>query len=186
MKYKKKGGFIFFTVVIITLLITSVTLTVLTINSSHAKDIVNDAQRNNAYYVAYAGLEIVYAALNDKSYEGTSGGRSAIEVAEYTLSSDGKNMIRFGTQVFEKKEKIVAERDISIKLPSDGTEVAHAQIYGDLLIREKDPYFRIVSTGYIFVNDDENLPADTHTLTMFVFKSDPNNPKIYSGNRAKF
>lgn len=182
----KKKGFIFFTVVIITILITSVTLTVFTINTSHARDIVNDAQRNSAYYIAYAGLETVYAALNDKNYNGLNTS-SAMESTNHTITSSGENQIEFNGEVFQKKEKIIPETDISLTLPSDHSVVlGRAKVYGDLLIREKDPYFRIVSTGYINADDNPDIPADTHTLTMFVFKSEPNRPKIYSGNRLKF
>lgn len=200
---KKKNGFIFGTVLIITLLITSVTMTVTMLNAAHAKGIINDRNRNESYYIANMGLELAYAALNEKTTQLGSGGAglSIMEVSrvDYSYSGGGREaafVFKNDTEKANGKKNIFSLSNTdsggylgitlsgAVATPTSTDIIGYIKISGDLLCTaENEVYYRIVCTGKVNAEDSTNFPSDTHTLTMFVFKDDPNNPKIYNGNK---
>lgn len=176
-------------------------MTVTMLNTSHSKDIINDRNRNKSYYIANMGLELAYAALNEKTTQlGVSPGLSIMEVSKVDFSYTGSGpeapfVLRNESERNNGKKNIFSMSNtdsqgyVGLTLSGSSTTsltdtIGFVKISGDLLSTpENEIYYRIVCTGKINAVDAANFPSDTHTLTMFVFKDDPNNPKIYNGNK---
>lgn len=194
---KKKKGFIFMTVLMLSLMVVSVTTAVLTINLAHARDVGNDGIKNQAYYISNAGLELVYAALNtvDSTLGATILQSTRIKgPGDDALSGNKRRFILYNASEQDNgKRGLIDSQTLQIKAP-DGTLKGTADVSGDLCVKKvtitkadgtteirRDLYYKILSVGK--VEGAADSPTGTHTLTMFVFVNDSNNPKIFSGNK---
>ncbi|MDO4794265.1 MAG: pilus assembly PilX N-terminal domain-containing protein [Filifactor alocis] len=190
MKNKQKG-FIFFSVLILMILLTSVSTSMLAINSVHARNIAQDKNRNEAYYIANAGLEMVFSALNKVDSSGNS-----IIIQDRQNYIDDQSKPESARVIKERSNILVSSPNPLYLETTSGEKFGRITLYADLK-KGTIPlsssttldtfYYRIVSTGTVVNPDGSDLvhssPENTHTLTMFVYLDDPNNPKIYNGNR---
>ena len=67
VKNTKKKGFVLIMVIILIVLISSAIFSVTMLNISNSNDVVKDIQKNKAYYIANAGLEMFYSALSKEA-----------------------------------------------------------------------------------------------------------------------
>lgn len=178
MKNKKikRKGYILMIVIIIMFILTSVVISVTMLSTSHSNDIIKDTKKTKAYYLSYAGLEMVYSVLSETKIGSSSGSVNILETAG-------------GGQFSSPRDNIITNTDIEIRNKSNQV-LGYASVHADLKKKKfadskgekvERWYYRIVATGKI--NKDNNTGVkDTHTLTMIVFKDDSNNPKVYEGD----
>lgn len=165
---KKNKGFILISVVIILALLFILLTSVNMMAVSHGNNVIHDTKKDKAYYIANAGLEIVYSALN-KGMEGDES-PSVIEVT-------GKE----GSSSFKDPQKNIINTELTILSP-DNEPLGYCDIKADL---EKDTdlglYYRVIATGKI--DKDSNSQSDSRILTMFVYPNAVGNflPKVYDG-----
>lgn len=160
---EKRGqnkGFILITVIIVSILLFAITVTVTMLSKSHSMDIIKDIDRSKAYYISYAGLEMVYSALNDKEHDIIN------NQVEYNKEIPG---------IIKPQELII----------TDGNKtIGYVEISGDLIENQGSRYFKIESVGRIYEKKEDNSPTEKHILTMYVKQNDPNTVMIYDGVKA--
>ena len=166
MKKKKKNGFIFVAVLVITILLFAITTSVTMLTRAHGGDLIKDIKKDKAYYIANAGLEIVYSALNKENVVGAS------SILQVTGSSTAGSSAKFKNP----KKGIIKHSDLVI-IDGKGNPAGYCDINADL---EKDDsgnlYYKVESTGKSLAPSDV---TDTRTRTMFVFLD--SSTKLYDG-----
>lgn len=181
MKYREKG-FVFISVLGLMILIISVAMSVSVLNMSYSGDVAQSKVNKKLYYLANAGLELVYGAMNnEKSVTGTT---------ELSAVSQIRNEISaLGSEIKPDKYQM-QKTDLPIKVNKE--VVGYTTLSGKLLKRKlitgdgkeiEDYYYKILSKAR--VDKDEIKPEQMYTLTMFVFIESPNAPLIYNGDRDK-
>lgn len=178
---RRKNGFIFISVLALMIIITSVVISTTMINMTYAREVIEENERTQAYYIANSGLEIVYAALNTPQI---AGGESVMAKMK-AIKKGPDNKFQFGEDTYKLEDK-------KLEIKVESSTVGYADVSGNLYIEDfKDNkgnsfqrlYYKILSKGMLYKNEEENSPQDICTLTMFVFVDMPNNPKIYTGNK---
>lgn len=191
IRYRKRKGYVLFIVLILMLLISSIMLSLTTRSISHSNIRISDQKRDKSYYLALAGAEMVYSALNEKKT--VSGSTTSFETSllEKTGSIDKLQIHSSSAKKIDGisiRENIMTKTNLEIK--SDGVIVGYADIDVDLCGREGKPdvfgsyYYKITSTGKLSNNAEElKKTTNSHVITMFVYKDNANAPLIYDGYR---
>ena len=166
----KKKGFALIMAILMVVLISSAIFSVTMLNISNSNDVVKDIQKNKAYYIANAGLEMFYSALSTKVgsitiIQDTGEAGSGLEI---TANSGTKDIITKSDNYGIPIKDMGTAKDMGIAT----LEVQLQKVDGKYM-------YRVYSTGKV-LNANNNV-KDTHKLTMFIKKDDINNPKIYDG-----
>lgn len=180
-KMKKQKGFIFMSVLALIILITSVAMSTAVLNMTYAREVTEENGRTEIYYIANTGLEIVYAGLNTPQLPDNESIMAKIK--KIPKGSDNKFNLTDTNYKLQEKQ-------LEIKI--DSKIIGYADVSGDLHIEDFSDnegkqfqrlYYKIVATGMLHKEKDQNSPQEICTLTMFVFADMPNSPKIYTGNK---
>ena len=178
VKNTKKKGFVLIMVIILIVFISSAIFSVTMLNISNSNDVIKDIQKNKAYYIANAGLEVFYSALS----------KEAVTTIDTTETPDkkikGPTIIQqtgeagSGLQITKDSgTKDIIRKSDNYVIPIEGIGTATIEVQ---LQKVDDKYiYRVYSTGKL-LNADNNV-KDTHILTMFIKKDDAENPTIYDG-----
>ena len=173
VKNTKKKGFVLIMVIILIVFISSAIFSVTMLNISNSNDVVKDIQKNKAYYIANAGLEVFYSTLS----------KEAVTTIDTTETPDKK--IKGPTIIQQTGEagsglqitKDIIRKSDNYVIPIEGIGTATIEVQ---LQKVDGKYmYRVYSTGKL-LNADNNV-KDTHILTMFIKKDDAENPTIYDG-----
>lgn len=166
---QRKGSIIFIIVIFMMLLSMSI-LSVTIIIRAQIKDVTRDVSRDETYYVANAGLEIVYAML----FEDRTGGSLLSRVGKdpnYSINDiDGLNPVM---------------KQDNLKLKYNGTQfgIVNLRVYTQQF--EGNWYYKIVSEGSLLEESQRKGPTDTRIMTMYVPILDPTSPLIFDGQINK-
>ena len=178
VKNTKKKGFVLIMVIILIVLISSAIFSVTMLNISNSNDVVKDIQKNKAYYIANAGLEMFYSALSKEAVTTIdTRGTPDKEIKGPTIiqQTGAKNS---GLEIIGNSgTKDIIRKSDNYVIPIEGIGTATIEVQ---LQKVDDKYiYRVYSTGKL-LNADNNV-KDTHILTMFIKKDDAENPTIYDG-----
>ena len=175
VKNTKKKGFVLIMVIILIVFISSAIFSVTMLNISNSNDVVKDIQKNKAYYIANAGLEVFYSALS----------KEAVTTIDTTETPDkkikGPTIIQ---QTGEAGSGLQITKDSGTKniitnyvIPIE--DIGTATIEAQLQKVDGKYMYRVYSTGKVL--NANNNEKNTHILTMFIKKDDAENPTIYDG-----
>lgn len=189
IRYRKRKGYVLFIVLMLMLLIFSIIVSLTTRSISHSNIRISDQKRDKSYYLALAGAEMVYSALNEK--KPVSGSTTSFETSLLEKTGDKLQIHSSSAKKIDGisiRENIMTKTNLEIK--SDGVIVGYADIAVDLCGREGKPdvfdsyYYKITSTGKLSNNAEElKKTTNSHVITMFVYKDNANVPLIYDGYR---
>lgn len=162
---KKRKGSIIYLIMILSMVMVAVSISLSMITVAHFNSIVGDVDRNENYYIALAGVEMMYSALVES-------GPGDNSVVENSGTSDGF--------VVAKNSKKVIMNQTNYPLHNIG--------YVDVnivLFNENDQYiYRITCIGHKKLNQG-TAPKDQHIITGFIDQNNPSDLIIYDGIKDK-
>lgn len=186
-KQKKQRGSILLVVMILIVILAFLIFVTTTISIQNSKSQIQNMDKNQKYYIALSGANMVFAALTEGGsasiLESHTGVDSGLTITKSTPDDkDSKEIKCIKDVMTEKKNMAIKDNkdvvkgyaDVNVDLISldkttEGTNVTYSNYI-----------YRIYSRGSVDKDD-----KDKRIVTMFVFKNDPMNTLVFDGKRIR-